>query len=65
MVSPPPVLVGIQERSTNRTIQQSEHPAFATGIASIIGGIIGYARKGSLPSLLGGLLSVLTPVLRP
>ncbi|KAF9652805.1 hypothetical protein BDM02DRAFT_3108945 [Thelephora ganbajun] len=32
----------------------SEYPAFATGVLSIIGGSIGYARKGSLPSLLGG-----------
>jgi len=34
----------------------SEYPAFATGILSIIGGLVGYARKGSLPSLLGGVL---------
>jgi len=32
----------------------SEYPALATGVFSIIGGSIGYVRKGSLPSLLGG-----------
>jgi len=34
----------------------SEYPAFATGILSVVGGLIGYSRKGSLPSLFGGVL---------
>jgi len=38
------------------TSTMSEYPAFVTGILSIVGGVIGYARKGSLPSLLGGVL---------
>jgi len=33
----------------------SEYPAFVVGLLSLIGGSIGYARKGSIPSLLGGL----------
>lgn len=32
-----------------------EHPAFTLSGLCAIGGIIGYARKGSIPSLIGGL----------
>lgn len=33
-----------------------EHPAFTLGFLTATGGIIGYARKGSVPSLVAGLV---------
>ncbi|KAF9652804.1 hypothetical protein BDM02DRAFT_3126235 [Thelephora ganbajun] len=33
----------------------SEIPALAAGFLSLIGGVIGFARKRSVPSLIGGL----------
>ncbi|RLV95506.1 hypothetical protein JA1_000966 [Spathaspora sp. JA1] len=32
-----------------------DHPAFTLSGLTAIGGIMGYARKGSVPSLIGGL----------
>lgn len=40
---------------------QSEIPALTVGFLSLIGGVIGFARKGSVPSLLGGLSYVAYP----
>ena len=34
---------------------QSEIPALTVGCLSLIGGVVGFAKKGSVPSLLGGL----------
>lgn len=58
MVRPRPIPMRVPEWLAKSAVCQSEYPAFATGILSIIGGLIGYTRKGSLPSLLGGVLSV-------
>lgn len=33
----------------------SEIPALTAGVLSLIGGVIGFTRKGSVPSLIGGL----------
>jgi len=41
---------------------QSEIPALAGGVLSLIGGVIGFARKRSVPSLIGGLSYVTYPL---
>lgn len=41
---------------------QSEIPAFTAGALSLIGGVAGFTRKGSVPSLIGGVGCAVCPL---